>query len=300
MTLAVVEPRGPARPLSSIFEMTRRAGRYDEDGSLRALNRAWWDERVPIHLESDFYDLERFRTEPDRGHGFVYEELGDVAGATLVHLQCHIGLDTLTLARRGARVTGLDFSEPAIEAARSLAGELGLSARAHFVAGDVYDARAAIAAEGTEPVFDVVFTGIGALGWLPDIERWAAVVASLLAPGGRLYVAEFHPITDVLDEDGAAVVGDYFRREPHVFHEAGSYVDRDAPTECNTKAEWQHGLGEVVSALVRAGLRIDFLHEHALTYFERYRTLERHENGFRYPAGGPSVPLMYSLQAGKA
>lgn len=280
--------------------MERPDTRREDEVSAQALNRAWWDERVPLHLASEMYDLDRFRAEVDSAEGFPFEELGDVAGARLVHLQCHIGLDTLVLARRGARVTGLDFSKPAIEAARRIAEDLGVS-DAHFVAADVYDAHTAIAAAGIEPVFDVVYTGIGALAWLPDVERWAAVVASLLAPGGRFYIAEFHPITDVLDDErGMTVVGDYFRREPLRFDEPGSYADPTAQTEVNETVQWQHGLGEVASALVRAGLRIDLLHEHPVTYFERFRALERCEEGYRYPADGPRMPLMYSLHATKA
>jgi SAM-dependent methyltransferase len=270
------------------------------DEQALATNRAWWDERVPLHLASEMYDVDRFRAEIDDATAFPYEELGDVAGARLVHLQCHIGLDTMVLARRGARVTGLDFSEPAIEAARRIAADLGAS-DARFVVGDVLDAPAAIAAAGIEPEFDVVFTGIGALAWLPDVERWADVVASLLAPGGRFYIAEFHPITDVLDDErGTVVVRDYFSREPLRFDEPGSYTDREAPTVANETVQWQHGLGEIVCALVRAGLRIDFLHEHPLTYFERFRALEPCAEGYRYPADGPCVPLMYSLHATKA
>jgi SAM-dependent methyltransferase len=246
------------------------------------------------------YDLDRFKAAIDRASGFAYDEVGDVAGTRLVHLQCHIGLDTLTLARRGARVTGLDFSEPAVDAARRIADELGM-VDARFVAADVYDAHAAIAAAGIEPVFDVVYTGVGALAWLSDVERWANVVASLLAPGGRFYIAEFHPITDVLDDErGTTVVGDYFRREPLRFDEPGSYADPAAQTESNESVQWQHGLGEVVSALVRAGLRVDFLHEHPSTFFQRFRALERGNDGYCFPASSPRVPLMYSLHATKA
>ncbi len=181
----------------------------------REANRARWDERVPIHAAGSFYDLDAFRAGKDALRDFELAEVGDVTGRTLLHLQCHIGLDTLSWARRGAaHVVGLDFSEPAVETARSLAADLGLTQdRAAFVAADVYDAAEAV----PDSSYDVVYTGGGALCWLPDVERWAETAASLVAPGGFLYLAEFHPLTDSLDDEtGSRIVHDYFVREPWV------------------------------------------------------------------------------------
>lgn len=260
---------------------------------LYELNRAMWDERVPIHLNSEFYDLAGFRAGTDTIRDFEVAELGELAGRRVVHLQCHIGLDTLSLARRGAEVTGLDFSVPAVEAARALAAELDIPAR--FVASNVYDAVDALGGE----TFDMVYTGVGALCWLPDLDRWAATVTSLLRPSGVLYLAEFHPFTDILDDaSGGAVVADYFRDEPDVYNSSGSYADLNAPTSNNRVVEWRHRLGTVVTALSRAGLRLEFLHEHDVTLFPRFANLVRSSGGtYRRPAGAPRIPLMYSLRA---
>lgn len=258
------------------------------------LNRLAWDERVPLHAGSAFYDNETFVAGRSSLQPFEVDELGDVQGKSLLHLQCHFGQDTLSWARLGARVTGLDFSEPAIAEARRLAVEVGVEAE--FVAADVYDAVGAL--DGR--TFDVVYTGLGALVWLPDIVRWAEVCASLVRPGGRFYLAEFHPITETLDDDELEVVEPYFRPEGHRWVTPGSYVDPTAPTEHNATWEWTHPLGEVVTALIGAGLELRFLHEHPFTLWQRFPFLERHGDGtYHLPDGMPSLPMMYSLAADK-
>ncbi|WP_329118918.1 class I SAM-dependent methyltransferase [Streptomyces sp. NBC_01353] len=262
-------------------------------------NRARWDERVPIHAAGAYYDLDAFRAGKEALRDFELAEVGDVTGRSLLHLQCHIGLDTLSWARHGAsHVVGLDFSEPAVETARSLAADLGLSAdRAAFVAADVYDAAEAV----PDSSYDIVYTGTGALNWLPDIERWAETAASLVAPGGFLYVAEFHPLTDSLDDEtGSRIVNDYFVREPWVDSSSGTYADMEAATVHNRSVEWVHPVGEVVTAVAKAGLRIEFLHEHDVSLYSRYETLQRQEDGYyRFSADRPRIPLMYSLKASR-
>jgi SAM-dependent methyltransferase len=261
--------------------------------SWRDLNRAWWDERVPIHTASEFYDVEGFLKDPEASTllPFEVEELGDVTGRTLVHLQCHFGLDTLSWARRGARVTGLDFSEQAVEAAREVAARGGLDAT--FVAGDVYDAVALLGGA----TYDVVVTGQGALNWLPDVDRWAAVVAALTAPGGTLLLTEFHPVHQVFGDDDLTIEHPYFQDGPQRWDEGGTYAELTAPTENNVTLEWTHGLGAVVTALVRAGLVVDHLHEFDHLTFPRWPLLVRDGPTYRFPPGGPSLPLMYSLRA---
>ncbi|MFI1394157.1 class I SAM-dependent methyltransferase [Streptomyces sp. NPDC020681] len=266
----------------------------------REANRSRWDERVPIHVAGDYYELDAFCAGKDVLRDFEVAEVGDVTGRTLLHLQCHIGLDTLSWARRGAaHVVGLDFSEPAVETARGLAQDLGFGPdRAAFVAADVYDAAEAV----PDSSYDIVYTGVGALNWLPDITRWAETAAALVAPGGFLYLAEFHPLTDVLDnETGSRVVHDYFARDAWIDQTPGSYADFDAPTVHNRSVEWQHPVGDVVSALIAAGLRLDLLHEHDVSLFQRFGQLTRHDDGYyRFPADRPRIPLMYSLRASKA
>lgn len=259
-----------------------------------------WDERVPLHVASDFYDLDAFRRGKDSLSDFHIAEVGDVTGKSVLHLQCHLGLDALSFARRGAsQVVGLDFSEPAVDAARDLAAELGFGPdRASFVTADVYDAVEAV----PDASYDIVYTGIGALCWLPDIVLWAETAASLVAPGGFLYLCEFHPLTDALDDESATHIAyDYFNREPWIDETPGTYADFSAPTINNRRVEWQHPLGSVITALAATGLRIEFLHEHDMTYFQRFGSLERQEGNpyYRFPPDRPRIPLMYSLRASK-
>ncbi|WP_188187151.1 class I SAM-dependent methyltransferase [Nonomuraea sp. SYSU D8015] len=254
-------------------------------------NRANWNARVPIHVASDFYDVEGFKASGrSLLRPFEVAEVGDVSGRRLAHLQCHIGLDTLSWARLGAEVTGLDFSDAAITQARAIAADCGIPAR--FVTADVYDA-----AEALGETYDIVYTGIGALVWLPDVTRWAETVAALLKPGGFLYLAEFHPFADTLDDEtGTTVTLDYFTKGPHLWEEAYTYTGGKLAEPMMT-LQYQHGLGEVVSAVTAAGLRLEFLHEHDHTLFRRFATLSQDDTGYRAPEGAPRVPLMYSLRA---
>lgn len=258
-------------------------------------NREFWDERVPLHLGSDFYDVEGFRAGRDTIPRHHVVELGDVCGQNLLHLQCHIGLDTLSWARRGARVVGLDLSQAAIEAARDLNQALDLDAE--FVVADVYDAAEALRGR----TFDAVYTGRGALCWLPDLDRWARTVAGLLRPRGVLYLEEAHPFHEILDDDDLTIRRDYLGSERMVFEDPGSYADPDAPTVHNRRYEWVHPLGEVISAVADAGLRVDLVREREGIWWQRWPFMERREDGlWHLPAGMPRIPLRYSLRATRA
>ena len=238
--------------------MMRRVDEYMK------VNRANWDQRAPAHATSPDYNLQRFIDDP----AFIGEvvqfdrtRLGDVRGLSGVHLQCHIGTDTVGLSRLGARMTGLDFSSAAIEQARALVAKSGDNVI--FVESDVYDAASAMGSEQ----FDLVFTGIGALCWLPSISRWAAAVATVLKPGGRLFIREGHPMLWSLTDarpDGLLVVDlPYFERdEPSVWEDGGTYVETDVVFTANTTHEWNHGLGEIVTALMAEGMQITGLAEH--------------------------------------
>jgi SAM-dependent methyltransferase len=259
-------------------------------------NRAWWDERAATHEGSRFYDLDRFVEHPDRLRPYEVEELGDVAGLSLVHLQCHLGTDTLSWATRGARVVGLDFSGPAIDAARRVTSRLGYDdGRAEFVCSDVYDAVDALGGRA----FDVVYTGLGALNWLDDLDRWAAVVDALLRPGGRLYVVEFHPFTGVFDDEDLSLVWDYWDRGRYPAD--GSYADLDASFEHNESVERNATIGEVVTAVASRGLVIRALREHDTTVYARWPWLVKEGfDTYRQPAGQPRLPLVWTLLADKS
>jgi 2-polyprenyl-3-methyl-5-hydroxy-6-metoxy-1,4-benzoquinol methylase len=260
-----------------------------------AENRAWWDERAGSHAASAFYDLKSFRRGRNDLRPFEADEVGvDPNGIELLHLQCHIGTDTLSWAQRGARVVGLDFSEPAIETARSLATELGLDGRAEFIVSDVYEAAEAL----DHRTFDVVYTGIGALTWLPDIDRWAEVAASLVRPGGVLYVLEIHPfLWPFGDTPEPELAYSYFGvvESDDAF---GSYTDRALPTEHNHVYEHNWGIGPVVTAAVKAGLTVELVAEHEIGVEQKWPFMVRGRDRFwRMPKDRPSIPQLWSLRA---
>jgi SAM-dependent methyltransferase len=267
------------------------------------LNRASWDERVPAHLASPDYAVARFVSDPgylSKVVRFDAPRLGDIAGLRGVHLQCHIGTDTVSLARLGASMTGLDFSAPAVSAGRSLASATG--AAATFVQADVYAAPDVLGRGG----FDLVYTGIGALCWLPEIRRWAGVVASLLRPGGRLFIREGHPMLWTIDDErpGSLLVVryPYFEQdEPLVIEHGGTYVPTDAVFENNVTHEWSHGLGEIVTALLEEGMTITGLTEHDSVPWEALpgKMVRGDDREWRLIDNPSRVPCTYTLQAVK-
>ncbi len=267
------------------------------DAYLKA-NMDHWNDVTPIHARSAFYDLKGFRAGGLTLTSVEREEVGDVNGKSLLHLQCHFGLDTLSWARLGAQVTGVDFSDRAIELARSLSEDLGLEAA--FLASNVYDLRGAL-----DERFDVVFTSQGVLTWLPDVEEWAKVAAYFLKPGGTFYILEIHPILDIYyDLNPSVNRGDAYRyfhsSEPLETITDSTYADPTAKTELHPIYEWSHSLGDIVSSLVRAGLRIEFLHEFPVCVYRHLPQMERGEDGWwRLDGSEDSIPLMFSIKATK-
>jgi SAM-dependent methyltransferase len=270
----------------------------------RGVNRQMWDERAPAHASSPGYSVERFAADPSflsQVVQFDRPRLGDLTGLRGVHLQCHIGTDTVSLARLGAQMTGLDFSPVALTEARRIVGLAGVDV--DFVEADTYDAPAVLG----EREFDLVFTGIGALCWLPDIRRWAEVVDRLLRPGGRLFLREGHPMLWAIDDtrtDGSLTLGfPYFEvAEPIAFTEPGTYVETDVEFVHNTSYSWNHGLGEIVTALLDRGLILTELVEHDSVPWEALPGLmQRDEQTEEYSLRehGEQLPLTYTLQATK-
>ena len=264
-------------------------------------NRDLWNAITPYHVTSRFYDVEGFKSGRARQRtgmdALEVALVGDVRGKTLLHLQCHFGIDTIGWAQRGAIVTGIDFSGPAIEAARRLAVEMGVAAT--FVESDVYDLP-----RNLQGRFDVVFTSHGVLGWLPDLERWAQVIAHFLAPGGRLYVIEAHPFAWVFDDqrtDGELrVMFPYFGGpEPLRFERDGSYAAPDAPVHA-VEHTWMHPLTETLGALLRAGLCLESFAEYPYAAWPIFPWMEERPDGaWQLPGGAPTLPLMFSLSASK-
>ena len=258
----------------------------------RLANLGSWNERVPIHLESDLYDVDGFLAGKSKLRPFELQEIGDVVGRRLAHLQCHIGLDTLSWARQGALVTGLDFSPAAIDAARDLARKAGIEAK--FVVGDVLESAALL-----EDSFDIVYTGLGALCWIDDLECWSRQVADLLKPGGVLYLVEFHPLTDIFSENTLQVTDSYFDGgRAYRDDTPGTYADPNAVTSHNVNYSWTHPVSSVITRLLTAGFSLDLFTEHDFTLFPRFEGLVNgHEDVHRFPEGHPRLPLMYSLSA---
>lgn len=257
----------------------------------RADNRAFWDHLADRHERSGFYDLEGIRAGRLAVRPHELAELGPVRGLTLCHLQCHLGTDTLAWAREGARVVGVDLSPRSIAVARRLAHDLGVDAE--FVEADVYQAPEVLGGR----TFDVVYTGYGALVWLPDLGPWALSVARLLKPGGVLYLSEFHPFHEMMAWDRLEIENDYFQEEASTYEEGGDYTGEGEPFMARNH-QWIHPLGEVVSAVAGAGLRIDFLHEHEGIHWQRWPFLvPRGDGSWTTPEGMPRMPLEYTLRA---
>lgn len=265
----------------------------------RQLNCANWDERVPLHLGTALYDRAHLRAGAGRLDAIAEAGLGDVTGLRVAHLQCHMGNDTLCIAQRGAaEVVGVDFSAPAIQAARDFASELGLG-HARFVHSDLYDAPAAL---GTG--HDLVFTSWGAICWLPDIRGWARVIAALLRPGGALFFAEAHPVALIFDDAAPADAqgrpgwdAPYFGTGPLAINEAHDYADPDATLANSQTVQWLHSLSDILAALRDAGLRLEWLKEHPGCPWQMFRSLVRGPDGLWTWPVRAWLPLGLSLRA---
>jgi len=270
----------------------------------RAANRDNWDDRVPIHWDSDEYGIQKFIDDPKHISDVVQfdrdnDELGDVTGKSLLHLQCHISTDTLSWARLGATVTGVDFSEPAIEACERLSAESGTPGE--FVVAEFYDSPNVL--NGRQ--FDVVYTGIGAICWLPDIYAWARVVADFLKPGGTFYIIEGHPMMWSVsqDDNGDQIILDwpYFESAGPQGEENDSTYAGEGTLEHTREYNFTHGFGETIDALIQAGLVLDHVHEHKTLHWQAFPMLVQTDNGrWKMPEGKENyLPLMQSIKAHK-
>lgn len=267
-------------------------------------NRKHWEELAELHPETNYYDVERFLDGESTLDPVEPEELGDVKGKSLLHLQCHFGLDTLSWVRHGAEVTGVDISAKAVEAARELAAEAGLENRACFVQSDVYDLA------DNSPIksekYDIVYTSFGVLFWLPDLEAWADVVVQFVREGGTFYLIDHHPFTNTLSEDSTAE--NLKIRYPY-FHERISYDATETGSYAGIEPEelehgpthgWSHSLGEIVSVLSGSGLRLEFLHEFPWSTFKAVEAMEERENGrYTLPELDHDLPFVFSLRASR-
>lgn len=261
------------------------------------VNQALWDQWTSLHARSSFYDVAGFKAGRTSLRSIELEEVGDVSGKTLLHLQCHFGLDTLSWARRGARATGVDFSPRAIDLARSLSRETGLEAR--FICADLSSLPDVLSDQ-----FDIVFTSYGVLPWLADLTAWGRIIGRFLRTGGTFYIVEDHPFAQVFDDSGEAeglrIAYPYFHSpDPLMVEEHGSYAEPEADIHA-ISYQWDHTLGEVVNSLISAGLTIEFLHEFPCSSFAKVPFMTQDSSGWWWlKLRRSAVPLTFSLKARK-
>ena len=256
------------------------------------VNKALWNEKTKHHVTSAFYDMPSFMAGANTLKDIELGLLGDVSGKSILHLQCHFGQDTLSLARLGAKVTGIDLSDKAIETAKGLAEELSLAAE--FICCNLYDLPHYL-----DRQFDIVFTSYGTIGWLPDMKRWAEIVSRYVKPGGYFVFAEFHPTLWMFDNDFKYVQYSYFNKEEIIENEEGTYADKKADIKLESIC-WNHGLSEVMQNLINAGLRIEEFHEFDYSPYNCFaNTVEIAPGRFQVATMQGKLPMVYSIKAAK-
>lgn len=259
----------------------------------KEINRQLWNKRTDAHLTSDFYDVAGFLKGTTSLNPIELELLGDVSGKSILHLQCHFGQDSISLARMGANVTGADLSDNATSRAEELAAQTGADAR--FVCCDIYDLPQHLNGQ-----FDIVFTSYGTIGWLPDLDKWAGVIAHFLKLGGRFVFVDFHPVVWMFDDNFKEVAYRYFNSGPIVETESGTYADKSAEIH-QQSVGWNHSIGEVVNNLISKGLTILSLEEFDYSPYNVLRnSIEEEPKKFRVAHLGDKIPIVYSIVAGKA
>ena len=269
-------------------------------------NKHLWNQRTAVHKDSEFYDLAGFKAGTNVLTPIELNEIGDVKGRSLLHLQCHFGMDTMSFSRMGAKCVGVDLSDEAIKLAREINDELKLNAK--FICCNVYDLLVEIQGGSKAPPleglgkaeqFDIVFTSYGTIGWLPDLDPWAKVIAEKLKPGGFFYMAEFHPVVWMFDDEFTHIKYYYDNREVIVTENEGTYTDRNADIK-GKEYSWNHSISEVLNALINSGLKIEFFNEHMYSPYPCFRNIVETEKGKWQIRGMESkVPMVYSLSARK-
>lgn len=255
-------------------------------------NRKTWNAKVPVHAKSDFYNLANFKKGKSSLHRYELKALRDVAGRSLLHLQCHFGQDTLSIAQMGAKCTGVDISDEGIKLARQLNAELNLDAE--FVCCNVLDTSEYIVEK-----FDIVFTSYGTIGWLPDLNPWAQMIAERLKPGGFFYMVEFHPVAWMFDYTVSPPVLKYGYHQKEAIYEEyeGTYADKNSKI-ISKEYGWNHSLGEVISSLAEAGLQVEFLKEHDASPYDVFPGLVKNEEGM-FELSNKMYPLVFEVKAKK-
>ncbi len=256
------------------------------------INRKLWNAKTDVHLKSKFYDVESFISGKSSLNPVELELLGEVKDKSILHLQCHFGMDTISLSRLGANVTGVDLSDKAIDKAKELAKQLNTDTE--FIQCDVYELKNKL-----NKKFDIVFTSYGAIGWLPDMEKWAKIVNTFLRPGGKFIMVEFHPVIWMFAYDFSKIEFDYFNTGSIEEEISGTYTDRNAPIK-NKSVSWNHNLSEVMSALIKQGLSIESFEEYDYSPYDCFQNTVEIENGkYQIRDLEGKIPMLYSIFATK-
>lgn len=255
-----------------------------------AVNKELWNKRTAVHVSSEFYDVPGFLTGNTSLKEIELALLEDINRQEILHLQCHFGQDSLSLARMGARVTGVDLSDTAISEAGKLARQLQLENQTRFICCDLYSAPAHL-----NDTFDTVFTSYGTIGWLPDLDKWAAVVCHFLKPGGRFIMADFHPMLWMFDNDFTKITYDYFNTETIIEETSGSYTDRSAPVS-NKAYSWNHPLSEIVTALTAQGLQLQVFREHNYSPYNCFSNMTEKDGRFYIRGLEEKLPMVYAFK----
>lgn len=261
-----------------------------ETNNYLEINKKTWNEKTEVHVHSDFYDNESFIQGKSTLNAIELELLGSISGKKILHLQCHFGQDTLSMVRMGAQVTGVDLSNKAIETAQQLNQQLGLDAQ--FICSDIYDLPNQLT-----DTYDIVFTSYGTIGWLPDLDKWAKVIAKFLKPKGKFIMADFHPVVWMYDNDFKEVFYSYFNIEPIIEEETGTYGDRNANIETKT-ITWNHPTSEVLNSLIQNSFQIQCFNEYDYSPYNCFNQTEEFEKGkFRIKHLGNKIPMVFAIVA---
>jgi ubiquinone/menaquinone biosynthesis C-methylase UbiE len=255
-------------------------------------NKQSWNKRTAVHKDSAFYDLGSFKNGKSSLNKIELEELGDVKGKTLLHLQCHFGMDTMSWERAGAACVGVDLSDEAINLAKEVNADLNLNTQ--FVCCNVYDLK-----QYLDKKFDIVFTSYGTVGWLPDLDSWAEIVSHFLKPGGIFYIADFHPVLWMMDENFEQIKYDYFNTKVITEEITGTYTNRDAPIK-SIEHGWNHPFSEIINALLKNNLQIQQFNEFSYSPYNCFNNLEKGaDEMWRIKGMNEKMPMMYSIKATK-
>lgn len=254
-------------------------------------NKLLWNERAEAHFNSDFYNVKDFKHGKSSLNQIELDELGPVVGKTLLHLQCHFGMDTISLSRHGAITTGLDFSESAVKIARDLTQELNENIR--FVCCNIYDANLHF-----DEKFDIIYTSYGAIGWLPDLQKWADIIFNLLKSGGKFYIVDFHPIVWMFDKNFDYLEYSYFNTvDPITEENYGTYADKSAAVY-GKEYGWNHSISEIIGSLISSGLNLSFFNEHSYSPYNCFNNMvETESNKWKIKNLEDKIPLLFSLMA---